>query len=52
MSLGIDDADLKKFILVGDKVLLKPKSPEQKTKSGLFFPLDLMKRKKFIVVMW
>lgn len=37
MSLQIDEKDLKKFIVVGDRVLIKPKS-QQKTKSGLYLP--------------
>jgi chaperonin GroES len=37
MSLQIDEKDLKKFIVVGDRVLIKPKN-QQKTKSGLYLP--------------
>ena len=33
MSLIIDEKDLEKFILVGDRVLVKPKNPSQKTSS-------------------
>lgn len=38
MSLFLDNQDADKFIVIGDRVLLKPKSPQQKTKSGLFLP--------------
>lgn len=32
------DNKLKKLLIVGDKVLIKPKNPNDKTKSGLFLP--------------
>jgi len=38
MSLVIEEKDLEKFIMVGDRVLIKPKSPMGKTQSGLYLP--------------
>lgn len=38
MTLDIDHKDLEKMTVVGDKVLIRPKSPNEKTKSGLFLP--------------
>ena len=38
MPLQIDQTDFKKFIVVGDRVLIKPKSPMEKTKGGLLLP--------------
>jgi co-chaperonin GroES (HSP10) len=38
MSLQLDNTDLSKFIVVGDRVLIKPKSPMEKTKGGLLLP--------------
>ena len=38
MSLIIEEKDLAKFTIVGDHVLVKPKNPSGKTKSGLFLP--------------
>ena len=38
MSLQIDHTDFNKFIVVGDRVLIKPKSPMEKTKGGLLLP--------------
>ncbi|MDP4205087.1 MAG: co-chaperone GroES family protein [Bacteroidota bacterium] len=38
MSLVIEEKDLQKFILIGDRVLIKPKNPSGKTKSGLYLP--------------
>jgi chaperonin GroES len=38
MSLIIEEKDLEKFIMVGDRVLVKPKNPLQKTNSGLILP--------------
>jgi len=34
----IENADFNKFIMVGDRVLIKPKSPMEKTKGGLLLP--------------
>ena len=38
MSFFLESQDVDKFIVIGDRVLIKPKSPQQKTKSGLFLP--------------
>ena len=38
MSLELEGDDLSKFILVGDRVLIKPKNPPKQTKSGLYLP--------------
>ncbi|MDR2847697.1 MAG: co-chaperone GroES family protein [Bacteroidales bacterium] len=38
MPLQIENTDLKKFIVVGERVLIKPKSPMEKTKGGLLLP--------------
>ncbi len=46
MSLGIDDKELEKFILVGDRILLKPRVPQSKTKSGLYLPPSIQEKEK------
>jgi len=46
MSLVIEESDLKKFIVVGDRVLIKPKSPLEKTKTGLFLPPGVQEKEK------
>jgi co-chaperonin GroES (HSP10) len=38
MQLSIDKKDIDKFLLIGDKVLVKPTSPQNRTRSGLFLP--------------
>ena len=38
MQLSIDQKDIDKFIMIGDKVLIKPKNPQSQTKSGLYLP--------------
>jgi co-chaperonin GroES (HSP10) len=38
MQLTIDQKDTEKFRMVGDKVLIKPKHPQNQTKSGLYLP--------------
>lgn len=38
MSLSIDNINFKSISLVGDRVLVKPKSEQDRTKTGLFLP--------------
>ena len=38
MQLSIDSKEFGKFLMVGDKVLVKPTNPQVKTKSGLLLP--------------
>lgn len=46
MSLIIEEKDLEKFIMVGDRVLVKPKNPKTKTKSGLYLPPTVQENEK------
>jgi chaperonin GroES len=46
MSLIIEEKDLEKFIMVGDRVLVKPKNPSGKTKSGLYLPPTVQENEK------
>ncbi|WP_207426045.1 co-chaperone GroES family protein [Pedobacter sp. SYSU D00535] len=40
------DNKLKKLIVVGDRVLIKPLKPEEKTASGLFLPPGVEEKEK------
>jgi chaperonin GroES len=46
MPLNIDESNLDKFIIIGDRVLIKPKSPQEKTKSGLYLPPGVTEKEK------
>ncbi len=46
MSVSLDREALSKIILVGDRVLVKPKSPDEKTSSGLFLPAGVQENEK------
>jgi len=46
MSLNIEEKDLEKFILVGDKVLIRPKNQNSKTPSGLYLPPTVQESEK------
>mgnify|MGYP006305303647 CR=1 FL=1 len=46
MALEIGDQDLSRFILIGDRVLIKPKDPKSKTKSGLYLPPSVQEKEK------
>lgn len=38
MALNLEEKDISRFIVVGDRVLIKPKSDQQQTKAGLILP--------------
>jgi len=44
--LQIDNSDFSKFIVVGDRVLIKPKSPMEKTKGGLLLPPSVQENER------
>ncbi len=46
MLLKIEGSDLGKFILIGDRVLIKPKSVSQKTRGGLYLPPGIEEKRK------
>jgi len=46
MLLVIEESDIDKFIVVGDRVLIKPKSPMEKTKTGLYLPPGVQEKEK------
>jgi co-chaperonin GroES (HSP10) len=46
MPLVIEESDLEKFIVVGDRVLIKPKSPQEKTSTGLYLPPGVQENEK------
>jgi chaperonin GroES len=46
MSIEIGTQDLSKFIMVGDRVLIKPKSPMERTKGGLLLPPGVQEKEK------
>jgi chaperonin GroES len=46
MSLNLNEKDLEKFILIGDRVLIRPKNPIGKTASGLYLPPTVQENEK------
>lgn len=46
MSLKLEQKDLEKVILSGDKLLIKPKAQHDKTKSGLYLPPGVQEKEK------
>ncbi len=46
MPINIEGKDLNKFIMVGDRVMIKPRSPLERTKTGLFLPPGLQENEK------
>lgn len=44
ISLG--SKELERLIVVGDRVLIKPKNPDERTKSGLFLPPGVQEKQK------
>lgn len=46
MQLTIDQKDINKFLMIGDKVLIKPKNPQSQTKTGLYLPPSVQQGEK------
>jgi co-chaperonin GroES (HSP10) len=46
MNVLFEEKDLSKLIVVGDGVLIKPKAPQSKTKSGLLLPPGVEQKEK------
>ena len=50
MSVLLDEKDLQKLIVIGDRILIKPKMPQSKTKSGLYLPPGVNENEKVQIV--
>jgi co-chaperonin GroES (HSP10) len=48
MSLTIEEKDLQKFILIGDRVLIRPKNPKGQTAAGLYLPPTVQENEKIM----
>jgi len=46
MSVLLDEKDLQKLIVIGDRILIKPKMPQSQTRSGLFLPPGVNENEK------
>lgn len=46
MQLALEHKDIKKFLMVGDKILIKPKNPQSQTKSDLYLPPSVQDKDK------
>ena len=44
MTLNLDEKDLQKIVMIGDKVLIKPKNPNLQTSSGLYLPTTAVEK--------
>lgn len=46
MQLSLEQKDMNKFLMIGDKVLIKPKNPESQTMTGLYLPPSVQEKEK------
>ena len=46
MQLPIEQKNMEKFLMIGDKVLVKPRNPQSRTKSGLYLPPTVQQGEK------
>ena len=46
MSVLLDEKDLDKLIVIGDRILIRPKVPQSKTKTGLLLPPGVNENEK------
>lgn len=44
--MTLDSKELDKLIVIGDRVLIRPKSPQEKTDSGLYLPPGVHKKEE------
>ncbi len=49
MGVLLDEKDLHKLIVIGDRILIKPKVPSAKTRSGLFLPPGVNDNEKVLI---
>jgi chaperonin GroES len=49
MGVLLDEKDLDKLIVIGDRILIKPKVPQSKTRSGLFLPPGVNENEKILI---
>jgi len=42
----VEEKDMNKFIIVGDRILIRPKKDQQKTKSGLYLPPGIKEKEE------
>ena len=49
MSVNLDEKDLHKLIVIGDRILIKPKVPQSKTRSGLYLPPGVSENEKVMI---
>jgi len=46
MTFQLESQDINQFVVIGDKVLIKPKQSNNKTKSGLYLPPGVKEKEK------
>jgi len=46
MTVNLKEKDLERLVVMGDRVLVKPKYPQEKTDSGLYLPPSVLKDDK------
>ena len=46
MGVALEEKDLQKLIVIGDRILIKPKVPQAKTRSGLLLPPGVNENEK------
>jgi co-chaperonin GroES (HSP10) len=46
MNLSLEEKDLRKLLVIGDRVLIKPRIPQSATKSGLLLPPGVSENEK------
>jgi co-chaperonin GroES (HSP10) len=46
MAFSLETKNIERLIVVGDRVLIKPKNPEERTKTGLLLPPGVHEKQK------
>ncbi len=46
MQLSLEEKNTNQFLMIGDKVLIRPKNPQSQTKTGLYLPPTVQEKDK------
>ena len=46
MTINLKEKDFERIVVMGDKLLIKPKYPQEKTESGLYLPPSVLNNEK------
>lgn len=46
MAIALDEKNFDRFVMIGDRILIKPRSQQDRTRSGLYLPPGVQEKEK------